>query len=530
MLCGAIVLSLLFESWIAEQWRTQQSTLVALFSFSNIWFLVDKVDYFSPSNEFNLLLHTWSLSVEEQFYIGFALVAALVGILARAGRVSKRQVSVVLFSTIGLSIVIFVRLSAHPPSPPIGFSLKSIVKVALNPFYGTIARSWQFALGILMALYPPVSRRKAIPLSFVCAVALVVIMRFWSSSATTNPWLNISASVASAGICLRRVGSPSDRPRVVRSKLLKLLIAIGDRSYSLYLWHWPFLVVVNRFTRLDKELRLLLAWTLTAIVADLSYRFVELRFMNGADRPKTSVRRLIAVSWSSVVGLFVMAWLVFTPALSSNSGVRNAYVNRGCDPWRNPCARGAIEGGVVLLVGDSHAMAVSEAVYEIAKKSGLGVVQCVRECETPEQVGQLSRKYKVEGLVVVRSWNSWNEEQIMELESFSTFIPSTKTLVAHDNPRFPEWVPPSVLGPRARGVTYQEALEQQSLSRQLIKSWSVKSGGSTIDFLQDVCDDKDCAVSDDKGLFYIDDNHLSEHGLGLVADHLETAILQVINS
>ena len=197
MLCGAIVLSLLFESWIAEQWRTQQSTLVALFSFSNIWFLVDKVDYFSPSNEFNLLLHTWSLSVEEQFYIGFALVAALVGILARAGRVSKRQVSVVLFSTIGLSIVIFVRLSAHPPSPPIGFSLKSIVKVALNPFYGTIARSWQFALGILMALYPPVSRRKAIPLSFVCALALVVIMRFWSSSATTNPWLNISASVAS---------------------------------------------------------------------------------------------------------------------------------------------------------------------------------------------------------------------------------------------------------------------------------------------------------------------------------------------
>ncbi|NDA79469.1 MAG: hypothetical protein EBY07_17230 [Actinobacteria bacterium] len=194
-----------------------------------------------------------------------------------------------------------------------------------------------------------------------------------------------------------------------------------------------------------------------------------------------------------------------------------------------PCPQGPIENGVVLLVGDSHAMAVSEVIYDAAKDSGLGVIQCVRECENPEQVGLLSREHSVKGLVVVRSWNSWNADQLRELEDFATFVPPSKTLVVHDNPLFPEWVPPSILGPRARGVSRAEALQQQTVSRRLIDGWSEKNDGLTADLLEDVCDTEWCSVRNDEGLFYIDDNHLSEHGLSLVERRLKDAVVQLLN-
>ena len=529
MLCGSILISTLFESWIAEQWRTQSTTLVALFSFSNIWFLVDKIDYFSPSNEFNLLLHTWSLSVEEQFYVGFALAASATGLFVRTRRLTKPRINAILILLIIFSTAVFIRLTKYPLSPPMGFSVKSVGKVLLDPFYGTVARSWQFGVGILIALSPAVKRRTANVIAGLGFGVLLAVTRFWPSSADGNYWLNLLAVVAAAGICLRRSDVSLALGRAGRNPVSSFLVAIGDRSYSLYLWHWPFLVVANRFSRLDRVVQLAVAWTLTAVAADLSYRFVERRFMQGRRGTTLNVGKILVVSWSSVIGLFLAVWLLVTPALESRSGVRNAYIDHGCDPWMEPCPQGPIENGVVLLVGDSHAMAVSEVIYDAAKDSGLGVIQCVRECENPEQVGLLSREHSVKGLVVVRSWNSWNADQLRELEDFATFVPPSKTLVVHDNPLFSEWAPPSILGPRARGVSRAEALQQQTVSRRLIDGWSEKNNGLTADLLEDVCDTEWCSVRNDEGLFYIDDNHLSEHGLSLVERRLKDAVVQLLN-
>ena len=75
MLAAVLGLSLLFESWHLEQRRTQVSAISALFSFSNWRFATDKIGYFNLDNASNPLLHTWSLGVEEQFYLFFPLLA-----------------------------------------------------------------------------------------------------------------------------------------------------------------------------------------------------------------------------------------------------------------------------------------------------------------------------------------------------------------------------------------------------------------------------------------------------------------------
>ena len=530
MLCGSLVMSLLFESWIAEQWRTQSTALVALFSFSNIWFLVDKIDYFSPSNEFNLFLHTWSLSVEEQFYVAFALFASLLGFVVRRHKITKSHIRVLLTLSILASVVVFIRLTDHPLSPPTDFSTKSVAKVLLNPFYGTAARSWEFGVGILVALGPVVKRKTANTVTAVSLVALLAVTRFWPSSTSGNYWLNLVAVVASAGICMRRAEPNDSDDHTTRNSVSRLLIAIGDRSYSLYLWHWPFLVVASRFSRLDRVIQLALVWMLTAVAADLSYRHVERRFMGERHVTRVSAQRILAFSWVSALGVFLLAWLVLTPLLHSLFGLRNAYVDRGCDPWIQPCPRGPTENGVLLLVGDSHAMAVSEVIYEAADSAHLGVVLCVRECENPQEVAALSRNYKVEGLVVARSWNSWNRDQLQELRDFSRFVSPSRTLVLHDNPLFPEWAPPTILGPRAKGLSLGEALEQQAVSRSLINQWRIEGSGLTADLLLDVCDAQWCPVRNSEGLFYIDDNHLSAHGLSLVEGRLKEAVAQLLNS
>mgnify|MGYP006270963683 CR=1 FL=1 len=530
MLCGSIVISTFFESWLAEQWRTQSTALVALFSFSNIWFLVDKIDYFSPSNEFNLLLHTWSLSVEEQFYVAFALIAPLISFLVRIQKIRKSHVRALLAVFVLISAIIFIRLTSHPLSPPTGVSLKSFGKILLNPFYGIVSRSWEFGVGILVALGPVVHRKMANTVSGISLIALFVVMRLWPSSTSGNHWLNLAAVVSAAGICMRRVETKHSDGHSAPNRLFALLVSIGDRSYSLYLWHWPFLVIVSRYSRLDREIQLAIAWTMTAVVADLSYRCIERRFMRTRQVAPYTTRRVLLFSWSSVIGVFLVAWLIFTPFLQSRSGLRNAYVDHGCDPWTQPCPRGPIENGVLLLVGDSHAMAVSEAIYNVANEFNLGVILRAHKWLDPQEISTFSRDYRVAGLVVVRSWNSWNPDQLHKLEDVSEFYSPSKTIVVHDNPIFPDWVPPTVLGPKARGVSRREALEQQTDSRNLINSWSEKYSGFTADLLQDVCDAQWCPIRDSQGFFYIDDNHLSKHGLSLVNDRLRNAIAQLLNS
>jgi peptidoglycan/LPS O-acetylase OafA/YrhL len=381
---------------------------------ANIRFASVGTDYFAKGEPPSPLQHYWSLSVEEQFYLVWPilLVGAIAFAGARGGRLGRRTP---LLLIAGLSLASF------------GWSVYATYESPTTAYFSTLTRAWELgvgaALGVVMSRGKVRAPRWLVDVIGVLGLGAVLLACFWYTSATPFPGYQALLPVLGTAALLYAGGTA--RPGAV-SRLLGAPPArvIGDWSYSLYLWHWPILLIAA--DRLDVDRlpldKLLVALALIFGLSALTYRFVEEPFRHARlwARPRLGVALYpLSLVMVLTVALGGRAWIENELGISGDNpaittadfhgdklskdphvalvqastlaaeqgqpipsdlsppllGLRKDTASLGdCDyrtGTRELCPSGDVDSDrVMVLVGDSHARAWSPAFNELGRQQG----------------------------------------------------------------------------------------------------------------------------------------------------------------
>ncbi|WP_454860182.1 acyltransferase family protein [Promicromonospora soli] len=360
--------------WGRLAWHGAASMLFV----SNLLFPYQGQNYFSDSVTPSPYLHTWSLGIEEQFYIFWPLLILLAVAIARRTRIPARRMLQVLFGgTFVVSLAASIWLTVAAPD---------------WAFYILPTRAWEFAGAALVAtlpwgrlagrtrLRPRVLRALLGTAGFaLLALSFVVVHE-------TDPFPGTIAllPVGGALLVLAAGSVPASGTWVDRVLDLSVLQRLGDVSYSWYLWHWPFVVLTTAAVQDDAIWIKVLASLGALGAAAATYRWVEnpIRFSPALK----SWRRTAAVT--IVIGLAVGTLSVGTRVATGAVLEREPYATAvevsaepkpyGCTEitettsGTDVCLLGDAEADTtVLLLGDSHTMHWIPAFDVAARDAGL---------------------------------------------------------------------------------------------------------------------------------------------------------------
>ncbi len=249
-----------------------QSLMAISFFVSNIHFW-QKDDYFAPEAETNPLLHTWSLSLEEQFYILFPVLLMLVW---RYGR--KSAFGTVLVLTLA-SFLLSEWGWRNSPSAS---------------FYLLPTRAWELGAGSLCAFLAHRSKprpRAALPLIGLCLIACAVV---FFDDETPFPSVYTLIPVVGSVLVILFGDGRSLADKFLRSRIM---VGIGLISYSAYLWHQPLMALARIRSEAYPSSGMMLALALVSLgLAYLTWRYVELPFRRTRRTAGMSGRRVLAFS------------------------------------------------------------------------------------------------------------------------------------------------------------------------------------------------------------------------------------------
>jgi peptidoglycan/LPS O-acetylase OafA/YrhL len=366
---AVMLASVLLLSPFGSQQIAAQTGLGAMLLAANVIIARTTGDYFDAPAESNPLLNTWSLSVEEQFYIVFPAILLIGWQLGKRLRHPKR-VAVLVVSLVGaVSFALAVAGSAGIQLP--------LLPDSLVGFYGPGTRAWEFAVGALLALVGTrlslTSRRLALASAIVGAT--MVGASLWLITGTT-PFPGVWTLLPVIGTLLLIAAGTADQ---AASRVLSSgpMVAVGDRSYSIYLWHWPFIVFANLLWP-GQSLVTLAAAALSFIPAYASYRWVEQPFRTLPITRGLPLARLVAatvlppLALAGGVGIAARNGYWTPPVQEYQAAMQPAYASRlaGCHTTtpmneREPgeCTWNAnAAGDPIYLVGDSNADHFSDGI------------------------------------------------------------------------------------------------------------------------------------------------------------------------
>lgn len=268
LVMGVIVLSLIFMP--TEIQKVRADSIAAIFYVSNWWYIMQNVDYFEQF-AVQPLKHLWSLAIEEQFYLVFPIV------LLSLFSFIRRLKSIRIIFLILLVISMIAMMVLYVPN-------ENVARV----YFGTDTRIQTLLMGVLLALvWPPfqlkakVNRQMRTMIDTAGVVGLAILFICFKFVSETNSILYYGGFFLISTVTLLVIAS-SVHPSGYFAKFLgnKVFTFIGSRSYSLYLWHYPIIVLIHhQFVQGQiPPLVYVVEILLMVLMAEFSYKFIEQPF------------------------------------------------------------------------------------------------------------------------------------------------------------------------------------------------------------------------------------------------------------
>jgi peptidoglycan/LPS O-acetylase OafA/YrhL len=351
------------ESWLSQSIRN--TALSAFFGIGNIGLLLSSDGYFSPRMDFNPFMQTWSLGVEEQFYLLYPLLLFLWLIWYNAGSI-KSGTARLLMVGLGTASLLFAAYQTPTAQEAAYLLLPS--------------RFWELAAGAILCLsYYRGSRllfgAKSSDLKLWFGLGLTIIGLFLSQEKQFPfPWALFS--VLGTTFMLTGIISSSGQTNWIKRFLASFpMLWVGRRSYSLYLWHWPVFTLMRWTVGIESIWMALLGLSLSFLLGHLSYRWVETPFRDRHQFKNVATHRIILSGLVVICAAAFVSLLIFRGepriTLSQTRDRRNWYPETFND---NISSSGRFNGRTIFALGDSHAGAYTTMLSMIQERHGARVV------------------------------------------------------------------------------------------------------------------------------------------------------------
>lgn len=379
--------------------------LASVLGFNNWWQIFNKVSYFEAAGVPSPFTHCWSLAIETQFYLIYPLILLGIYKLAKSrgeGRAKRGLLFAGVTLLLALISVILMIVLFDPQQD------------ASRVYYGTDTRAFSLLFGALLAIlweYRMVPRKLSASVNMVLgslsfAVLLVMTIAINGSS---NFWYRggqFVGTILTVLVIYTVLGRKTWLSRFLSNPVLKW---IGDRSYSIYLWHYPIILLISKGIKASWWITLI-EIVLSVVLAELSYRFIETPIRHGIigeylnilrSRPKSrqEKKRQVQVARRSLkvmAGTFVLTvslilCMIFVPKKNALDTLQKREAKaketgkmteeqlakqkaNGSESEDTICTANLtddeiLEGLNLLLIGDSIAVDVTDDFYEMFPNS-----------------------------------------------------------------------------------------------------------------------------------------------------------------
>lgn len=444
MLVGVMVLAALLLSGYEFVQQTGSAPFAASWT-SNLYFAFTTFDYFAELKQRDLFLHTWSLGVEEQFYLAWPWLTLLVyAVATRAGTIHRRR------HLLALCVLVLL--------PSLALSLFWSAGQSLWAFYLTPARVWQFALGALVFIWtdidcpPQTAIRRDSTLQWL--MPWFGLMLIVGSAVALHPGLvypgywALLPSIGAALIIL--AGAHSTSHPLTKMLGRRGAVWLGDRSYSLYLWHWPILMLGFAWGLETDRVAVIALVGLSVLLSMASYRWVELPLWKGRFRRQPTWRTIGSGVGAIVLVAATSVQLDHLNRSDESYAARVSSIARDdfppiyrndCDSWYRdavlkPCVAGNPAGArTVVLLGDSvgtHWYSVLPATF--APDEWRIIVLTKSACAMVDE----DFSYDLAGGIyqVCRDWREAALDYLQQIQPDIVFVGSASTYAFDDS----QWV------------------------------------------------------------------------------------------
>ncbi len=547
----AVTTALAFVVLLPRDLNDYAKSLVATAGFASNIFFYRQWGYFDAEAHTKPLLHTWSLAVEEQFYLAFPILLVVLYRLLRRRKYVRQVLALLAFASFVWTLVL---LRSNPAAA----------------FYLAPARSWELLLGSMLALgvVPPL---KPLVNEYAALLGVVLLTVAVLMFTERTPFPGTAALLPCLGAAL--IIHAGAETRVARMLSLRPIVFVGLISYSLYLWHWALLSLARHWVL--GALSLGQTWAVIALSVALSaasWKYIEAPF-RGRSVPEVEgesrVRRWRVFAWGAAVSTVAIVLGVFgrqangwpgrVPAAAIafdsaredyNARREECHAHDGMSvAYHNTCRFGASETEPRYAIwGDSHAAELVVALGELAESVGSSVRMISYTACPPGSVRggdprgdsgcaehQASAQQAIEGdtslsvVFLIARYSYAREVQgdvyFVELGRAARALANAgKTVVLiYPSPEYTVSVPMQLARAAKRGTPAEELgmsrtdFDAQRASLVLaLNAIRADSRIQMVDPAMRLCTTERCVVSADGHALYFDDDHLSVQGVRFI--------------
>ncbi len=346
-----IISSFFLILFIPTAGKSVRVGLSSIFGISNLYLLFSNTNYFSDISNLNAFLHTWSLGIEEQFYLIFSIV------YFSFYKKYERNIKLIFFITFFLLTTSYL------------FALYFLNNDFNVFFYSPISRSWEFIFGWLIYLISYRTKFKIKPsFSFVGLFLLIASFNYQISS---NYLYNIVS--VGLGFSLIVISGENNFLNNKNFKILNIFSYIGDLSYSLYLWHWPIYVFIILLSGKNELNTGIISLIITILISITSHNYLEKPVKSFPNLLRLKLSKLIfyvfisCISISSALAISAkyLKGILFKSNYTLVSGYRGftkVCSDKRIDNLNPKCVINNNNANNLYLIGDSHALHFANAI------------------------------------------------------------------------------------------------------------------------------------------------------------------------